>query len=139
MSEPVRGVIVAHSSLALGLAAAVKQIAGVGEETLHTLSNEGHGPEGLMEAVRAAMGDGPTILFTDLASGSCAFAARRISLERPATGIVMGVNLAILLDFVFHRDLPLNLLVDRLVEKGKSGINGSCTEEGARGDRLIPR
>lgn len=139
MSEPVRGLIVAHSSLARGLAEAVTQIAGVGDDVLLTLSNEGLGPDGLLQAVREAVGDGPVILFTDLASGSCAFTARRLSIDRPRTGIVTGVNLAILLDFVFHRDAPLPVLVDRLVEKGKSGIIGACTEEGVRVDRAISR
>lgn len=137
--EGVRGLIIAHSSLAAGLAAAVRQIAGVDDEALQTVSNEGRGPEGLLTAVRDAVGDSPAILFTDLASGSCAFAARKISLDRPGTGIVYGVNLPILLDFVFHRDLPLPSLVERLVEKGRGGINGAYTEEGARADRAVSR
>jgi mannose/fructose-specific phosphotransferase system component IIA len=138
MSEPVRGLIVAHSSLAEGMAAAVLQIAGMGDDTLQAVSNEGRGPESLLEAVRNAVGDAPVILFTDLASGSCAFAARKISLERPNTGIVCGVNLPVLLDFVFHRDLPLPALVERLVDKGKGGITGACsTEEAAHADRAV--
>lgn len=140
MSErSVRGLIVAHSSLAAGLAAAVHQIAGVGEEALQTVSNEGRGPEGLLSAIRDAVGDSPAILFTDLASGSCAFAARKIALDRPGTGIISGVNLPVLLDFVFHRDLPVQALVDRLIEKGRSGISGASTEEGARADRAVSR
>jgi mannose/fructose-specific phosphotransferase system component IIA len=137
--EEVRGLIVAHSSLAAGLAAAVRQIAGAGDEVLQTISNEGRGPDGLLDAVRQAAGDAPVVIFTDLPSGSCALAARKIALERPATGIVCGVNLPVLLDFVFHRDLPLPLLVERLIEKGKGGISGACTEEGVRADRAISR
>lgn len=137
MSEGVRGLVVAHSSLAAGLVSAARQIAGVGEDVLLPISNEGHGPEGLIAAVEAAVGDAPVVLFTDLASGSCAFAARKISLQRPQTGIVCGVNLPLLLDFVFHRDLPLNQLVDRLIEKGRGGITGACTEEAAFADRAV--
>ena len=137
--EGIKGLIIAHSSLAAGLAAAVQGIAGVGDEALQTVSNEGRGPEGLLAAVRDAVGDSPVILFTDLASGSCAFAARKISMDRPGTGIVYGVNLPILLDFVFHRDLPLAMLVERLVEKGRGGINGAYTEESARADRAVSR
>jgi mannose/fructose-specific phosphotransferase system component IIA len=137
MSEKVRGLIVAHSSLAEGMASAVRQISGVEEEALLSLSNEGRGPEGLIEAVTQAVGDSPVILFTDLSSGSCAFAARKISFQRPETGIVCGVNLAVLLDFVFHRDLPLAELVERLVEKGRVGITGACRGEGADVDRAL--
>jgi mannose/fructose-specific phosphotransferase system component IIA len=137
--EAVRGLIIAHSSLAAALAAAVRQIADVGDEALRTISNEGKGPEQLLQTVRDAVGDSPVIIFTDLASGSCAFAARKIALNRPATGVVCGVNLPVLLDFVFHRNLPLPALVNRLVEKGKGGIIGACTEEGVRADRAVSR
>lgn len=138
MSEgPVRGLIIAHSSLATGLAAAVRQIAGAGDDVLQTVSNEGKGPEALLETVRVAAGSAPTVLFTDLPSGSCAFAARKLALDRPDTGVVHGVNLPLLLDFVFHRDLPLNALVERLIAKGRGGISGACTEEGVRADRAL--
>lgn len=137
MSEPVRGLIIAHSSLAAGMAAAVRQIAGVPEDVLQPLTNEGRGPEGLIQAIREAVGDAPVILFTDLASGSCAFAARKLSMVRPNTAVVFGVNLPVLLDFVFHREFPLPQLVERLVEKGRSGINGACTEGIANVDRAV--
>ncbi len=139
MSEAVRGLVVAHSSLAAGMVAAVQQIAGVGDESLTALSNEGRGPEGLIASVHEAVGDAPVVLFTDLPSGSCAFAARKISMVRPGTGIICGVNLPVLLDFVFHRDLPLPDLVARLVDKGRGGITGACTEEEAHADRAAPR
>lgn len=137
MSDPVKGLIVAHSTFAAGMAAAVRQISGVEEDALSTISNEGRGPEGLAAAVRSVAGDDPVILFTDLASGSCAFVARKIALDRPDTGIICGVNLPLLLDFVFHRDLPLPELVDRLVDKGRAGIMGSCREEVVGGDRAL--
>ncbi len=138
MSEPsVRGLIIAHSSLAAGLAAAVRQISGIGDDVLQTVSNDGQGPDALLHTVRNIAGEAPVILFTDLPSGSCAFTARKIAMERPETGIVCGVNLPVLLDFVFHRELPLPDLVDRLVEKGRGGISGAYTEEGARANRAV--
>jgi mannose/fructose-specific phosphotransferase system component IIA len=139
MSEPVRGLVVAHSSLAAGLTAAVRQIAGVEVEVLQPLTNEGKGPDGLVAAIREAVGEAPVILFTDLSSGSCALAARRVAMERPCTGVVFGANLPVLLDFVFHRDLPLTDLVERLIEKGRTGINGVCTESAADVDRAVSR
>ena len=136
---PVRGLIVAHCGLADALAEAVSRISGAEPDALRTISNEGRGPDGLLEAVRQAAGDSPTIIFTDFASGSCGFAARKLSLERPRTAIVTGVNLPLLLDFVFHRDLPLEELVERLVERGRNGISGACAQEGIRVDSAIPR
>lgn len=136
---PVRGLIIAHSTLGSGLAAAVRQIAGTDDVALQAISNEGHGPEGLLASIREVVGDAPVILFTDLPSGSCAFTARKLAMVRPNTGIVCGVNLPILLDFVFQRDLPLHTLVARLIDKGKGGISGACTEDGVRADRALSR
>ncbi|HEX6748521.1 MAG TPA: hypothetical protein VF092_14585 [Longimicrobium sp.] len=138
MSEPVRGVVVAHGSLAQGLVSSVLAISGVEGEALRPLSNEGSGPEALQARVNEALGsEGPAIVFTDLGSGSCAFCARRIALERPETAIVTGVNLPVLLDFVFHREMPLGELVERLVEKGRGGITGAHREAAAHADRAV--
>ena len=139
MSKPVRGVIVAHSTLAAGLAAAARQISGMAEGDLVALSNEGQGPQGVAGAVLDALGDGPGIIFTDLVSGSCNFAARKVAGTRGETGVVCGVNLAILVDFAFHREMPVAELVERLVEKGRSGISGTCVAEAAHADRPAPR
>ena len=138
MSEPVRGVVLAHASLAEGLVSSVRAISGIGGEALSALTNEGCGPESLQAKVNDALpGQGPAIVFTDLGSGSCAFTARRIALQRPDTGIVTGVNLPVLLDFVFHREMPLAELVDRLVEKGRGGITGAHREAAAHADRAV--
>lgn len=139
MSEPVRGLVVSHASLAEGLVQSVRQIAGVEPDVLRPVSNEGCGPEALQKAVAAQTGTGPVIVFTDMPSGSCAFAARRLTLDRPDTAVVCGVNLPMLLDFVFHRELPLPELVDRLVNKGKAAITGSCREMSAHADRAASR
>ncbi|MDB4952026.1 MAG: system fructose subfamily component [Gemmatimonadetes bacterium] len=137
MSDEVRGIVVAHSSLAAGLVSAARQISGMPEDALVALSNDCRGPESLAESLREILGDGPGIVFTDLPSGSCAFAARRITLDRADTAILSGVNLPVLLDFAFHRDLPLPELVERLLEKGKAGLTASCREAAAHADRAL--
>jgi len=131
-----RGLVVTHGTLATGFCAAVRQIAGIEEDVLVPLTNQGLGPAELVAAVDALLGEGPVVVFTDLPSGSCAFAARKIALTRPETAIICGTNLPVLLDFVFHRDLPLPELLERLLEKGRSGINGTCTEE-VHADRAL--
>jgi mannose/fructose-specific phosphotransferase system component IIA len=138
MSEQIRGLVVAHSSLAEGFVSAVRQISGIDEEALRPLTNEGMGPEGLAAAITEAVGEDAAIVFTDLGSGSCAFAARRIALRRPNTAVICGANLPVLLDFVFHRDMPLPELVERLIEKGRTGLTGSMmTEEAEHADRAV--
>ena len=90
-------------------------------------------------ALEARLGAAPAVVFVDLPSGSCALEARRVARARPATAVVCGVNLPMLLDFVFHRDLPLETLVPRLLERGRGGILGEVAAESADADRSAPR
>jgi N-acetylgalactosamine PTS system EIIA component len=116
-----KGVVLAHGEMARGLVDAVRKISGQGEETLAALSNEGRSPTALREALEELLGEGPAVVFTDLQAGSCALAAVATS-GRSNAIVVCGANLPMLLDFVFHRDMPLETLSERLVEKGREGI-----------------
>jgi mannose/fructose-specific phosphotransferase system component IIA len=139
MSEAVQGLIIAHASLAEGFAAAVERITGAGPDVLRPLSNEGRGPEALAEAIADVAGDAPVVLFADLGGGSCAFAARKMALQRPGTAVICGVNLPVLVEFVFRRELPLPALVERLLEAGRGSISGAWIEETAHADRAVSR
>lgn len=126
MSESgVRGIVIAHGDMATGMIDAVKHIAGVTDDVLLPLSNRGLGPDALAQEVRRLVGDVPTIVFTDLQSGSCGFAARRCSQEMSQMVCISGVNLPILLEFVMRRQLPLDQLVPFLLGKGRNAI--SCS------------
>ncbi|NIP82926.1 MAG: hypothetical protein GWM90_28345 [Gemmatimonadetes bacterium] len=122
MSEPLRGVIVAHSDLAAALVAAVQRISGVGPEALVALSNEGLGPGGIRDRLDELVGDHPAVIFSDLKGGSCGMAARQLCGSRPGNGLVTGVNLAVLLDFVMNREMPMAELLERLQERGRAAI-----------------
>ncbi len=125
MSDPgagLRGVVVCHGTLADGYVDAVRQITGVGEEALTALSNRGLSPESMTAALRGAVGDGPAIIFTDLIAGSCGFAARRLCQQMETLAVISGVNLAMLLHFVMHRQEPIELLVPRILEKGRAAV-----------------
>jgi mannose/fructose-specific phosphotransferase system component IIA len=125
MSEAtrVRGVIVGHGDMARGLVDAVRRIAGEQASGLEAVTNEGKGPDALRKDVDSAAGEGPAIVFVDLQTGSCgaaaAYACRGSGHPR---AVICGVNLPMLLDFVFHRELALNALVTRLVENGRAAI-----------------
>ncbi len=112
----------AHGGMAQGLVDAVHRIAGADEGALVALSNEGRAPAGLAAEIGELLGQSPGIVFTDMQSGSCAVAARLTCRDQGDRVVVCGANLPMLLDFMFHRELPLSELADRLLEKGRASI-----------------
>jgi len=122
MSEPARGVVVGHGGMATGMVDAVRRIAGVGEDVLIPLSNEGKGPDALRADLDRLIEGGPVVVFTDMHAGSCAVAARVACRSGGQRAVVCGVNLPMLLDFVFNREIPLDQLVPRLVNHGRAAV-----------------
>jgi mannose/fructose-specific phosphotransferase system component IIA len=125
MSETLRGVIVCHGLLARALVDATAQISGMAD-ALVPVSNSGCDRGDLEARVEAAVGTVPTVVFVDMASGSCLFAVLRRLRERENVRVVTGVNLAMLLDFVFHRDLTPDEAAKRAVEIGEKAIQVSA-------------
>ena len=123
--RPARGVVVAHGGLADGLVDAVRQIAGVTPEELIGVPNRGLGCEDLCERTRRVLAETRNVIFTDLPSGSCHLAAMIVVREAPEIPVVTGVNLPMLLDFVFNRGLGFDELVPRLAEKARGAIRGN--------------
>lgn len=125
MSEPpVLGVVVSHGELSRGLVDAARQIAGGDDpEALIPVSNAGCTADALCDELDLLIGDRPAVIFTDLQTGSCAMTGRLLCREAERRAVVFGVNLAILLDFLFHRDLPLEELVPRLLAKGRAAVS----------------
>ena len=117
-----RGIVVAHGSMAEGMVDAVRRIAGGAADALEAVSNEGTNPTELREIIDGLAGEDDVVIFADLQAGSCGMAALSTCRDCGNRAVVCGVNLPILLDFVFHRDLPIDELVDRLLVKGKDGI-----------------
>ncbi len=135
-----RGIVLTHGSMCFGMVDAVLKITGAPEDSIVALSNEGKGPDALFREVSELAGREPTIIFTDLFTGSCAFAARLVCRDPGSRRVVFGANLAMLLDFVFHRDLPLDDLVARLLEKGRDSIRAlePAPVPAADADRTLP-
>ncbi|HET8713411.1 MAG TPA: hypothetical protein VFM23_06990 [Gemmatimonadales bacterium] len=120
MSE-LHGIIVSHAAVAQALVAAVTAITGI-EGALTAVSNEGCGTEALAERLREAVGEGPALLFVDLPGGSCMTSSTRYARQHADIAVVTGVNLAMLLDFVFHRDISPEEAARRAVDSGAKAI-----------------
>src|SRR5438045_5525897 len=121
MSEPLRGVIVSHSDVALALLAAVAAITGV-RDALVPVSNGGCDSGALADRLNQAIDNKPAVLFVDLPGGSCLTSSVRLARGKTDVAVVTGVNLAMLLDFVFHRDLPPRDAAGRAGEAGSRAV-----------------
>ncbi len=124
MSEPaaaLRGVVVCHGQLAPALVAAVEQISGV-RGALTAVSNTDCDRGTLEDRMSEAVAGQPAIVFVDMASGSCLFAVLRRVRAWPDVRVVTGVNLAMLVDFVFHRSVAPAEAAERAVVKGGEAI-----------------
>ena len=121
MSEPLRGVIVSHAAIAQALVSAVAVITGI-DGALVPISNEGCDNDALGERLRQAVGQAPAVLFVDLPGGSCLTNSVRYAKQHADIAVVTGVNLAMLLDFVFHRDVSPAEAARRAGDAGAKAI-----------------
>jgi mannose/fructose-specific phosphotransferase system component IIA len=121
MSEELRGVVVCHGSLAGALVQAAEQISGLGG-ALVPVSNTGCDRDALEDRVLAAVDGHPAVVFVDLASGSCLFAVLKRLRSEQLVKVVTGVNLAMLVDFVFHRSLSPAEAATRAAAAGEKSI-----------------
>lgn len=132
----LRGIVVTHARLGEALVEAAEDITGV-TGALAVLSNRGINPLDLRHRLEEAVGDGPAVVFVDLASGSCGFAANTAARSCKSMAVVTGVSLPMLIDFLFHRDLALPVLADRLVEKGRANILAVTPKQCDDGARTV--
>jgi len=114
-------VVVGHGDLAPALVAAAEEISGV-RDVLAAVSNRNCDRHVLEQRVREAVGEGPALVFVDLPSGSCFFAAMHGLAGMPDVQVIAGVNLSMLVDFVFHRDAGLEAAVQRARDIGGRAI-----------------
>ncbi|MEX0906782.1 MAG: hypothetical protein WD054_00520 [Gemmatimonadota bacterium] len=127
MSEPaqIRAVLLGHGGMPDGMVDAVRHITGCDADVLTPVSNRGKSPDTMAAEVTRILGDRPGIVFTDLQSGSCGFVARRLTHDAPNLVVVCGVNLPLLIDFAMSRGEPLDVLVPRLLARGRAAIDSA--------------
>ena len=121
MSEPLTGVVLAHEAVATAFVAAVAAIAGDGHG-LRPVSNSGCDRAAITRRLDEAIGAHPALIFADLPGGSCAFSAAAYARLHPDVAVVTGVNLAMLLDFVFHRTVTPGAACARALDTGRAAI-----------------
>lgn len=120
-----RALVAGHGDFAAGVVSAVAQITGRGEVFV-ALTNRGLGADEIERLMREHVNaTGARVIFTDLPAGSCTIAARRLLRARPELVLVTGANVAALLDFVFHADVPDGEAARRSVEKGRAGLTAT--------------
>jgi len=121
MSEPLAGIVLAHAEVAQAFVNAVGAIAGL-EHGLVPVSNEGCDRRAIIERLEQAIAGRPAVVFADLPGGSCAFSAAAYARSNPSVRVVTGVNLAMLLDFAFHRAETPEQAAARAVETGREAV-----------------
>ena len=122
MSERLTGVVLAHAEVAQALVHAVAAIAG-DNHGLVPVSNAGCDRAALTSRLEAAIAGQAAVVFADMPGGSCAFSAASFARSNPRVRVVTGVNLAMLLDFAFHRDQEPDEAARRAVETGRGSVN----------------
>jgi mannose/fructose-specific phosphotransferase system component IIA len=118
----VRAIIAGHGEFAAGLISAVQQITGRGDVFTPISARDLSGNDLHDLLVRTVDETGVRVVFTDLQAGSCTMASRRLIRERPDVLLVAGVNLPMLLDFVFADQLPPQEAARHALDRGRSAI-----------------
>lgn len=117
----LRGVVVGHGSIGASLVDAVARITGE-RDGLAAVSNDQCDRSSLEQRVADAVGDAPALVFVDLAAGSCLLAVLRRLRDRDDVRVVTGVNLAMLVDFMYHREVTPEAAARRAADSGAQSI-----------------
>jgi mannose/fructose-specific phosphotransferase system component IIA len=112
MSEALRGVVVCHGELATALVEAAESISGV-SGVLRAVSNSGCDRDALERRVAEALDGRPAV---------CLFAVLKHLRTLQGVKVVTGVNLAMLVDFVFHVSLDAGAAAEHAMAAGTRAI-----------------
>lgn len=121
MTTP-RAIVAGHGEFAAGLISAVDQITGRGDAFIAVSARNLSAADLQALLLRTIDETGVSIVFTDLQAGSCTMASRRLVRERPQVLCIAGVNLPMLLDFVFAEHLTPFEAARHAAERGRAAI-----------------
>lgn len=104
---------------------ALTRVAGV-QENLWAVSNDDLDSESLLGEIESLLADRAAgreaILFSDLDGGSCGQACRRLLASESVRAVFHGVNLPLLIEFVFLQDLPFDEFCEALLQKSRGAL-----------------
>ena len=127
----VKAIVAGHGTFAEGMLSAVEQITGRSDLFIG-VTNRDLSAQDVEQLLRDRLASsGANVIFTDLPAGSCTMAARRIQRDQPALAVVMGANLATLLDFAFHAEAGDAQAVEHAAEKGQGLLVVTEVKRGA--------
>jgi mannose/fructose-specific phosphotransferase system component IIA len=121
MSNKLKGVVLTHAGLSEALVRTVHEITG-DDDALIAISNVGLGRDRLCDIVAELTIDSPSVVFVDLPGGSCLQAVVAATRELTDAALVSGVNLPMLLDFVFNREVTAAEAAERAALVGTQAI-----------------
>lgn len=117
-----RAIVAGHGDFAAGMISAVEQITGRGEVFIAVSARSLSASDLQQLLLRTIDETGVSVVFTDLQAGSCTMASRRMVRERPQVLCIAGVNLPMLLDFVFADQMSPGDAARHAVERGRAAI-----------------
>lgn len=119
------GIVVAHGDLAGGLISALERVAGP-QEGVWGLSNDGRAGPALADEIEATLAQRAAgrdaVLFSDLDGGSCGQTCRRLLSRGVVRAVFHGVNLPMLVEFVFLQERPFQDMVDAMISKSRQAV-----------------
>ncbi len=128
----VRAVVVAHGNLAHELVETARTVYG-SFDGVEAVTNAGKSPDALAEEIEARLtGDArePSLIFVDFFGGSCCHTCLQIEQRRGDVRVVTGVNLPMLVAFLYKRnEVPFDRLADEVIERGRGSMRIISTED----------
>jgi mannose/fructose-specific phosphotransferase system component IIA len=122
----VNAILVTHGDLAAELMRTARSVFGE-YDGCQAVNNEGKTPQTLADEIDRLIAAGPPgaryIVFVDFFGGSCCHACLTVEQAREDVRIVAGVNLPMLLAFLYKREeVPFEQLPDELIARGRNSI-----------------
>ena len=123
-AEPAtpRALLIGHGEFAAGMRSAVQKITGRGDALIALSGSEFSLAQMEAHLRQQLAASAVSVIFTDLQAGSATMAARKVQRDTPNVVLVVGANLAVLLDFVLNTTATPGEAATHAAERGRAAI-----------------